>query len=84
MPVNLDLANLPMGWGVTVWSGCDPTQANCRPDDSYTSGFTGTLQVSGAPGAFQTALCLSVTEGMANPHPFLHSLHLETPPVAAH
>lgn len=83
LPATIDLANSPPGWGVQVAVGCDPAQSSCYPlPDSYTTGLTGTLQVSQtSSGAYDMSLCLSVAEPAGSPHPLVHSLELWAPHV---
>jgi hypothetical protein len=83
IPATIDLANPPAGWTVAVDVGCDPAQAGCYPaPDSYTTGFTGTLQIERtSSGGFDTSLCLSVAEPAGSPHPLVHSLELYAPHV---
>jgi hypothetical protein len=85
LPATLDLANLPNAWGVQVFVGCDPMNYLCTtpPVDSYTSGLTGTLQVSGKISGYDMSLCLSVAESSDSPHPLVHSLALYVPNVHA-
>jgi hypothetical protein len=84
VPATIDLANPPEGWAVRVDVGCDPNQTYCVAPDSYTDGFTGTLQVArAAAGAYEMTLCLAVAEPGGSPHPLLHSLVLYAPRVAA-
>jgi hypothetical protein len=85
LPATLDLANLPKSWGVQVFVGCDPMNYLCTtpPADSYTSGLTGTLQVSGKIAGYDMSLCLSVAESPDSPHPLVHSLDLYVPQVHA-
>lgn len=83
LPATLDLANLPRGWGVQVFVGC-PMAAPCTsPPDSYSSGLTGTLQVSGTIGGYDMSLCLSLAESPSSPHPLVHKLDLYVPHVHA-
>jgi hypothetical protein len=83
LPATLDLANLPRTWGVQVFVGC-PTSAPCAsPPDSYTSGLSGTLQVSGKIDGYDMSLCLSVAESPSSPHPVVHTLDLYAPNVHA-
>ena len=81
-PVTLDLANLPLGWSVTLYSGCNPTQPNCQPSDQYSSGLTGTLTVAGNGGSYQMSTCLEAIEDPGNPHPVIHSLRFWSPTVS--
>jgi hypothetical protein len=84
LPATVDLANLPEGWVVRVDVGCDPAQGGCNPaPDSYTSGFTGTLEVARASAGYEMSLCLSLVEPAGSPHPLLHSLELHAPSVTA-
>lgn len=85
LPATLDLANLPKSWGVQVFVGCDPMNYLCTtpPADSYTSGLTGTLQVSGKIAGYDMSLCLSVAESPDSPHPLAHRLDLYVPQVHA-
>jgi hypothetical protein len=83
-PLTIDLANPPSGWSVSVFSGCDPTQPNCQPSDSYSLGLTGSLTVSFTGASFQMSTCLSAAEDNAHPHPVIHSLLLWSPLVTAH
>jgi hypothetical protein len=83
LPATLDLANLPRTWGVQVFVGC-PMAAPCSsPPDSYTSGLTGTLQVSGSISSYDMSLCLSLAESPSSPHPLVHTLKLYAPHVRA-
>jgi hypothetical protein len=84
-PVTLDLANLPTAWSVQVFVGCDPMNYLCTtpPLDSYTSGLTGTLQVSDATSGYDMSLCLSLAESPSSPHPLVHTLQLYVPHVHA-
>jgi hypothetical protein len=83
LPATLDLANLPRTWGVQVFVGC-PMAAPCTsPPDSYTSGLTGTLQVSGSISSYDMSLCLSLAESPSSPHPLVHTLQLYAPHVRA-
>ena len=85
LPATIDLANPPAGWGVQVDVGCDPMQGSCNPaPDSYTTGLTGTLQVTRtSAGGYEMDLCLAVAEPGGTPHPLLHSLQLYAPHIAA-
>jgi len=85
LPATLDLANLPNAWGVQVFVGCDPMNYLCTtpPADSYSSGLTGTLQVSDSLSGYDMSLCLSVAESPGSPHPLVHSLDLYVPQVHA-
>jgi len=84
LPATLDLANLPTTWGVQVLVGCPTLPASCiSPVDSYTSGLTGTLQVSGTIGSYDMSLCLSLAESPSSPHPVVHKLDLYVPHVHA-
>jgi hypothetical protein len=84
LPATLDLANLSPGWRVDVLVGCPPLPALClSPPDSYFSGLTGTLQVSGTIGGYDMSLCLSLAESPDSPHPLVHSLDLYVPNVHA-
>jgi len=85
LPATIDLANPPAGWGVQVDVGCDPAQGSCNPaPDSYTTGFTGTLEVTRTSGGtYEMSLCLAVAEPAGSPHPLLHSLELYAPHVVA-
>lgn len=85
IPATIDLANPPAGWAVQVYVGCDPAQGGCNPaPDSYTSGFTGSLQVTRtAAGDYEMSLCLAVEEPADGPHPLLHSLELWAPKVSS-
>jgi len=84
LPATLDLANLPKTWGVQVLVGCPSTPAPCiSPPDSYTSGLSGTLQVSGGIGSYDMSLCLSLAESPSSPHPLVHTLDLYMPHVHA-
>jgi hypothetical protein len=85
LPATLDLANLPTTWSVRVFVGCDPMKYLCTtpPLDSYSSGLTGTLQVSGTIGSYDMSLCLSLAESPSSPHPLVHTLELYAPHVHA-
>jgi hypothetical protein len=84
VPATVDLANLPTGWGVRVEIGCDPMSAVCiSAPDSYTSGLTGTLQVSNVTTGWDMSLCLSLAESPSSPHPLVHTLELYVPHVHA-
>lgn len=84
LPAALDLANLPKTWSVEVLVGCPPLPALCAsPPDSYFSGLTGTLQVSGKIVRYDMSLCLSLAESPSSPHPLVHTLQLYAPQVHA-
>jgi len=84
LPATVDLANLPKTWGVQVLVGCPSLPASCTsPPDSYASGLSGTLQVSGTIGNYDMSLCLSLADSASSPHPLVHSLELYVPQVHA-
>ncbi len=83
LPATLDLAHLPAGWTVTLYSGCSPSQPGCTPTDSYDSGLTGTLTVSGGGASYQMSACLSASETPANKHPVLHAVRVWIPTQTA-
>jgi hypothetical protein len=85
LPATLDLANLSNAWSVQVFAGCDPMNYLCTtpPADSYSSGLTGTLQVSGGLSGYDMSLCLSLAESPSSPHPVVHALDLYVPQVHA-
>ena len=91
LPASLDLANVPVAWRVDVLIGCPPISEPCvSPQDSYTSGLTGTLsgltgtlQLSGAIGSYDMSLCLSLAESLSSLHPLVHTLQLYVPHVHA-
>jgi hypothetical protein len=84
LPATVDLANLPKTWGVQVLVGCPSLPASCvSPPDSYASGLSGTLQVSGGIGNYDMSLCLSLADSASSPHPLVHSLELYVPHVHA-
>ena len=79
-PITLDLASLPKGWSVTV-QNCGGTSF-CTPTDSYTSGLTGTLTITGAPGqGYTMTACVSAVEDPGSPHPVIHDLRMWVPPT---
>jgi hypothetical protein len=80
-PTTLDLADLPQGWMVTLYSGCSPTSPGCTPSDLLSSGFSGRLTVSGVGQAgSHMSVCLNaVAEG----HPVLRTVQLWSPTVVA-
>lgn len=80
LPTTLDLLNLPKGWGATLYSGCSPTAPGCTPTDLLTSGFSGTLTVSGTPSGVEMSVCLDAD---VNAHPVLRSVRLWSPTIAA-
>jgi hypothetical protein len=83
-PATADLANLPTGWSVQFYAGCNPISSSCSgSSDYYTTGFEGTLQLAYAAATFDMSLCLHVQEPAASPHTIIHSMDLYAPHVAA-
>jgi hypothetical protein len=83
-PATADLANLPTGWSVQFYAGCNPTSSSCSgSSDYYTTGFEGTLQLASSAGTVDMSLCLHLQEPAASPHSIIHSLDLYAPHVPA-
>jgi hypothetical protein len=83
-PATADLANLPTGWSVQFYAGCNPLSSSCTgSSDYYTTGFEGTLQLASSAVTVDMSLCLHVQETAAAPHSIIHSMELYAPHVAA-
>ena len=84
VPITFDVANPPMGWSVSLYSGCSVIEPGCVPTDRYFDGLSGTLSVSrSSGGSYQMSTCLSASESAStSPHPVVHSASLWVPSVA--
>jgi hypothetical protein len=82
-PATADLANLPTGWSVQLYAGCNPASSSCSgSSDYYTTGFEGTLQLASSGSyVFDMSLCLHVQEPAASPHTIVHSMDLYAPHI---
>jgi hypothetical protein len=81
-PVAVDLANPPSEWSLWLIAGCDPMKLSCTTQgDTYTTGFTGLLEVVGNYSQLDMSLCLHVQEPSDSPHSIIHTLDLYAPHV---
>jgi hypothetical protein len=81
-PIDIDLDKIPLGWTISLLSGC-PGLNGCQPTDRYDTGLHGTLRITGNFGMLETSVCLTADEDPNNPHPVMHHVRIWTPPVAA-
>jgi hypothetical protein len=85
IPFSVDLADLPDGVGVQVLSGCgDPPEYCPNPTDTLSSGFQGTLTVTGETGlGYTMTLCMRADAPAGETHPVLRTLDLWAEDVVA-
>jgi hypothetical protein len=79
-PADVDLANLPDGSRVSVATECDSAGSSCK--ETYTSGFSGRLQMARMDGSYgvDLNLCLHVEDSDGS-HKLLRSFDLYIPHV---
>lgn len=80
-PATVDLANLPSRWNVTVYAGCVGGEPGCTPSDTYASGLTGTLSLTGTSSEPKMSVCLGARDASSGAHPAVHALDVWSPPI---